>query len=100
MFRATEAIMKYFGGYYSHQIDDDDAKYLIGEYYAIRKRNKWGLPVYDYHLVDWEFIAGYFNQMDDEGIRNVYSIERFEKFEKNEFESIWKSKPKYGLNYN
>ena len=32
MFRATEAIMKYFGGYYKQPIDDDSAQYLIGEY--------------------------------------------------------------------
>jgi len=44
------------------------------EYYAIRKRNKLGMPVYAYHLLDWQFVAGYFNQMYGDDIREVYSI--------------------------
>ena len=89
MFIAAEAIMKYFHGNYQMHITNDIAQYLKGEYYAIRKRIKFGIPKDEYYLVDWQFIAGYFNQMDDEKIRNVYSIER-----------LWKSKPNYGVGIN
>lgn len=74
LFRSFEAIMKFFGGYYIYNIDWEMHEYLRGEYYAIRKRNKLGVPVYAYHIFDWEFIAAYFNRMDGVDIREVYSI--------------------------
>ena len=94
LLRSVEAIMKFFGGYYIYSIDWETQEFLTGEYYAIRKHNKLGIAVYDYHLVDWQFIAGYFNQLDDEKIGNLYSIERFER---NEFQALWRSKPYYGV---
>jgi len=97
MFRAAEAIMKYFDGYYQMHITYDIARYLVGKYYAIRKRNKLGIPVYNYHLVNWEFIASYFNVLDCDEVRNIYSIERFKN---NEFKAIRKSKPNYGVCFN
>jgi len=89
--------MKYFNGYYKQHIDAEMVKCLEGEYHVINERNKWGIPRYSYHLVDCEFISGYFNRMDDEKIRNVCSIDRFER---NEFQAIWKSKPNYGVCFN
>jgi hypothetical protein len=71
--------MKFFGGYYIYNIDWETQEYLRGEYYAIRKRNNVGIPVYAYHILNWAFIAGYFNQMDRKEIREVYSIGLFIK---------------------
>ncbi len=71
--------MKFFGGYYIYGIDWETEQYLKGEYYAIRKHNKLGIPVYAYHMASWEFIAGYFNKMDGDDIREVYSIGLFIK---------------------
>ena len=79
LFRSVESIMKEFGGYYIYSIDSETEQYLKGKYYAIRKRNKVGVSVYAYHILDWEFIAAYFNQMDDDDIREVYSISLFIK---------------------
>lgn len=79
MFRSVEAIMKEFGGYYIYSIDSETEPYLKGDYYAIRKRNKLGIPRYAYHILDWEFIAAYFNQMDGKDIKEVYSIGFFIK---------------------
>jgi len=76
LFRSVEAIMKFFGGYYIYPIDWQMQEYVRGEYYAIRKRNKVGISVYAYHILDWEFIAAYFNQMDGDDIREVYSLFR------------------------
>jgi len=76
LFRSVEAIMKEFGGYYIYSIDGATEKYLKGKYYAIRKRNKLGIPGYAYHILNWEFIANYFNQKDEDDIRYVYDIER------------------------
>lgn len=76
MFRAVEAIMKEFGGYYTFRIDNEARQYLKGEYYAIRKFNKLGILIYSYHIVDWEFIAGYFNRNDEDDIRYVYDMRR------------------------
>ena len=69
--------MKFFGGYYIYNIDWEMYEYLRGEYYAIRKRNNVGMPVYAYHILDWEFIAAYFNRTDDDDIREAYSMLRF-----------------------
>ena len=74
LFRAVEAIMQTFGWYYKYEITEETEPYLKGKYYAIRKRNKLGTPVYAYHILDWEFVAGYFNQMDEDDIRGVYSL--------------------------
>ena len=73
--------MKFFGAYYIYNIDWEMQEYVRGEYYAIRKRNNSGVSVYAYHILDWEFIAAYFNRMDEDDIRYVYDIERiiFEK---------------------
>jgi hypothetical protein len=98
MFRAAEAIMKYFNGYYQQRIDsDDETKALNNKCYEIRKCNKFGLPRYDYHLVNWEFMSDYFNQTDSDKVRNVYDIDRFRR---NEFEGLWKGKPNYGVGVN
>lgn len=97
MFRAAEAIMKYFNGYYMIYVHDDIAKYLNYRCIAIKKRNKWGIPKYAYHLVDWQFIANYYNQLDTKKVRTVYDIERFKN---NEFERLWKAKPNYGVGFN
>ena len=79
LFRSVEAIMKFFGGYYTYNIDWEMQEYVRGEYYVIRKRNKLGVPVYAYHILDWQFIASYFNQMDGQEIRNLYDIYGFKK---------------------
>ena len=71
--------MKFFGGYYTYNIDWEMQEYVRGEYYVIRKRNKLGVPVYAYHILDWQFIASYFNQMDGQEIRNLYDIYGFKK---------------------
>ena len=96
MFRAAEAIMKYFNGYYQMAHDDDISK-AMGKHDVIRKRNRFGIPVYDYHLCDWEYIANYFNVLDTVQIKNVYDINRFKR---NEFERLWKGKPNYGVGVN
>jgi len=78
MFRATEAILKYFNGCLSISFDISGFCNPIGKCYAIRKRNKhfFLFTRISYHLVDWEFVAGYWNRFDDQGIRDVYSIKR------------------------
>lgn len=76
LFRSVEAIMEVFGGYYIHSIDNETEQYLKGKYYAIRKRNKLGMPSYAYHILDWQFVAGYFNQKDGDDIRWLYDIAR------------------------
>jgi len=86
MFRSAEAIMRYFNGYYQMAHDDDISK-AKGKHYRINKRNRFGIPKYAYHLVNWEYIANYFNVMDSEKIRNLYSIERFKR---NEYKRIWR----------
>ena len=97
MFRSAEAIMKYFNGYYQQHISEDERKYLNPKCIAIRKRNKLGIRKYVYHLVDWQFIANYFNQLDTDKVRNVYDLDRFRR---NEFEKLWKGKPNYGVSFN
>jgi hypothetical protein len=84
MFRAAEAIMKYFNGYYK-MAHDDDISQAKGKHYRIKKRNRFGIPVYNYHLVNWEYIGSYFNVLDSDKIRNVYS---FERFKRNEFQGL------------
>ncbi len=79
LFRSVEAITKDFGGFYIHSIDNEKEQYLKRKYFPIRKRNRLGFPIYAYHLVSWEFVAGYFNQMDYDDIREVYSIGLFIK---------------------
>ena len=71
LFRSVESIMKEFNSYYIYSIDSKTEEFLKGEYYAIRKRNKLGVPVYAYHILDWEFIAAYFNRMDGIDIKGV-----------------------------
>jgi len=81
IFRTVEALMKYLGAYYIHRIDKWTRPYLSGKYYKIYKRSKIGIPIYSLHLVDWEFIASYFNRTDSDEIRDIYNIARFEKEE-------------------
>jgi len=76
LFRAVEAIMQTFGWYYKYEISEETEPYLKGKYFTIRKRNKLGVPVYAYHILDWQFIAAYFNRMDENYIRYVYDIDR------------------------
>jgi hypothetical protein len=82
MFRVAEAIMKYLNGYYQMAHDDDISK-AKGKHYVIKKRNSFWIPVNNYHLCDWEYIANYFNVLDSKQVRNVYDIDRFKW---NEFE--------------
>jgi len=35
---------------------------------------KNSISVYAYHILDWQFVAAYFNQMDDDDIREVYDL--------------------------
>jgi len=81
IFRTVEALLKYFGGYYVYGIDKWTRPYLRGKYFKIYKHSRIGIPVYSFHLVDWEFIAGYFNGNDTEEIRDIYDIARFERCE-------------------
>jgi len=82
IFRTIEALMKYFGGYYTYGMDKTTLPYLRGKYYEIYKPGKDGNPEYVFHLVDWEFIAAYFNGTDDEKVKDIYNLSRFVK-EKN-----------------
>ena len=81
IFRTVEALMKYFGGYYTYGMDKTTLPYLRGKYYEIYKPGKDGNPEYVFHLVDWEFIAAYFNGTDDQKIKDIYNLSRFEKEE-------------------
>ena len=96
MFRAAEAIMKYFNGYYK-MVDPDDISKANGKHYVINRCNRFGILVYAYHLVNWDFIACYFNVLDSDKVRNVYDLDRFKR---NEFEMLWKTKPNYGMHLN
>lgn len=96
IFRAAEAIMKYFNGYYSHIIEEeDDRRCLNKKCFPIKKRNKIGFPYYAYHIVNWKFIADYFNRADHKKINYLYSLDRFEK---NEYRMIWRNRSNYKTN--
>ncbi len=77
MFRAIEAIIKYFNAYLEIDLGDSDIDRPIGECYAIKSYNKFLRENHIYHLVNWEFVAEYFNKNDDKEIRDVYSLDRF-----------------------
>ncbi len=77
MFRAIEALLKYFGGYLAIGVDVSAIDKPKGEYYPIITYDNYFRDKYVYHLVSWEFVAGYFNRDDDKGIRDVYSLDRF-----------------------
>lgn len=94
MFRATEAILKYFGGYLTMRIKADKISNKEGVIHQIYKRTKFAKRIFSYSLLDWQIVANYYNILDDQKIRIIYSIDRFEK---NEYKTIWRSKPNYKI---
>ena len=77
LFRAIEAILKYFGGY--AKIGASNYPNLKGECYEIRKSNIYfpHLLGNKYYLSDWEIIANEYNLDDTPEIKETYSIQNF-----------------------
>jgi len=96
MFRAAEAIMKYFDGYYISRHKDDLSK-AKGLHLAIKKRNTFGIPVFAYFMHDWVYVRTYFNVMDNPEIRNLYDMTRFERVE---YKNVYKSLSNTGISRN
>ncbi|TFG91397.1 MAG: hypothetical protein E4G71_03825 [Candidatus Atribacteria bacterium] len=43
----------------------------------LKKRHRFGIPEYDNHLVDWGLLMVYFNDKDNNEVREEYSFARF-----------------------
>ena len=80
IFPAFEAILERFGGYLNISIGAEPEVFerLKGHWHKI-KYNINDLPPIDYcsyHLIDYEFVKGYFNESSTEDERRKYSLER------------------------
>lgn len=86
IFSSAVAILKDKGGYLSIGVGATENEFatLKGSVFKIRKLESIypKIEIKTYHLIDWEFVLNYFNRLDDDETREIYSLTRFRLLEK------------------
>ena len=80
IFDAAEGIMNKYGGYLRAGAPENVIPTIKGNAYKILYEDEDNLPTMfsQYHLLDVDFVANYFNVRRDPAVLNIFSLERFE----------------------
>jgi len=88
IFSAAEAILKDSGGFLSLGVGATKEEFAslkgkVKKVYKIEFDSYYPyIELRKYHLIDWEFTSNYFNRINDDETRELYSLIRFRQLER------------------